>query len=864
MGFVMNALWLPSRRLRAAVVVALFAMHGMATRAGYAADLTWNNGAATGQWNTTDANWTGSVWSNSTPDNAVFTNLNGTITLTEAITAGSVTFNAGGVPSGTHELTLTGSNLSLGSVLAWGGYNPAGGGGGVDDIEQAYGQRFTFNNLTANASGNMTARRGMLYFLNATVNTGGTINSGDAWSVFRADNSTVTATGGIDLSTIACQVELYNGTVTTPFIKVGNAAFAGQGGLALGSGVTLVPTGDSADYIAVYNNGDVNSRAAAGLTNGGLTIDTAYAVTIATQLNDAGGAGSLTKTGTGTLTLTAVNGYTGGTTVNAGKLVLDASGGNGRIQGALTVNANATVETTGDGTGLGFSARPSSVTINGGMVTSAGTIHVWDMAGGITMTGGTLQSNNGVSAQDGTQLEWWRTSLTTLASADTATIGGRIRIRGDGGYTGIDFTVADGAAATDLLVSAAITAAEGGLGITKNGAGTMTFTGANSYTGGTTINAGTLKLDLGSRTGNTSLGSFAVASGATLNFDNTADIGTYYPGSVVLSGSGLITKTNTGSVELWTGSSLTGFTGTMDVQQGAFRVNNLGANADMGQATLNIAANATFDVRYISTLVIDKLTGSGILDQSYAAAGSSVTVGSSNGSSTFAGVIQNSSGLAMPVTKTGTGTLTLAGANTYTGATSVDAGVLLVNGSLGDTAVSVASGATLGGSGSIAGSVSVFGTLSPGNSPGVITLGSLVLDGTSTTLIEIGGTTRDTQYDGVDITTSSGLTYGGLLSFDFTTLASALPTTTLDIFDFNGSASGDFTSVTSTGFYSGTWDSLGGGVFKLDSGSQTLTFSQATGDIVVVPEPGSVLLAAVGIGIAAASRRRRLARSLLA
>ncbi len=203
----------------------------------------------------------------------------------------------------------------------------------------------------------------------------------------------------------------------------------------------------------------------------------------------------------------------------------------------------------------------------------------------------------------------------------------------------------------------------------------------------------------------------------------------------------------------------------------------------------------------------------------------------------------------------------LSGTNTYTGATSVSAGTLLVNGSLAaDSAVSVASGAILGGSGSIAGSVSVLGTLSPGNSPGVITLGSLVLDGSSTSLIEIGGTTRGTDYDGVDVTTSSGLTYGGFLSLDFSTLGSAVAdNTTFDLYNFAGSPSGDFTSVTSTGLYTGTWNSLGGGVFTLDSGSQTLTFSQATGDLVVVPEPGSMLLAAVGIGSAVAVRRRRLA-----
>ena len=94
-----------------------------------AVDLTWNNGASTGNWNTTQANWTGSTWSNANPDNAVFNNRNETVTLTEAITAGSLSFLAGGWQSGTHLLTLTGSSLSLASITV-NGRN----GGNVDSL----------------------------------------------------------------------------------------------------------------------------------------------------------------------------------------------------------------------------------------------------------------------------------------------------------------------------------------------------------------------------------------------------------------------------------------------------------------------------------------------------------------------------------------------------------------------------------------------------------------------------------------------------------------------------------------------------------------------------------------------------------
>ena len=176
------------------------------------------------------------------------------------------------------------------------------------------------------------------------------------------------------------------------------------------------------------------------------------------------------------------------------------------------------------------------------------------------------------------------------------------------------------------------------------------------------------------------------------------------------------------------------FTGQLNIipdsDGGDFRINNTYGYAN---ASVNLARLVSAYHLSGSAVALGALSGSAGSTLS----GTPWTVGARNTDATFAGNITGNA-----ITKVGTGTWTITGTNTYTGATTVSAGTLLVNNpnvsGTGSGAVTVAAAGTLGGHGIVGGAATINGRLAPGSGPGTLTFSnSLTLAAGSSTLMAI-------------------------------------------------------------------------------------------------------------------------------
>jgi autotransporter-associated beta strand protein len=189
------------------------------------------------------------------------------------------------------------------------------------------------------------------------------------------------------------------------------------------------------------------------------------------------------------------------------------------------------------------------------------------------------------------------------------------------------------------------------------------------------------------------------------------------------------------------------------------------------------------------------------------------------------------------VVKQGTGTLTLSGDNTYDGVTDVQAGTLLLNNTSGsatgstDSNIIVAAGATLGGNGSTDDAVSLAGTLSPGNSPGVLTTGDFDFVDNSNYVVEIGGPTAGVGAGFHDLLIADAVTIGNSVALDLSSFGGYVPVvgdsfTLIDADSVTGTFDGYAEGHTFTNFLGSGFDAV-------------LTYSGGDGGDVVITVYGA-------------------------
>ncbi|MCW1924237.1 autotransporter-associated beta strand repeat-containing protein [Luteolibacter arcticus] len=423
-----------------------------------------------------------------------------------------------------------------------------------------------------------------------------------------------------------------------------------------GTGESVAVTTVSARDITISSTGYVLTGST--ITLGATSVLTANAdATI--NSGTAGGATTVTKQGTGNLTLGGGNAFTGQLVINAGRMTVNAGGTQnnannapGNLAGAssIVINNGGSLDfrggsTTNQSTGANtIGANAKAITVNTGgtlLATTINSIGYWNQNqyANITMAGGTFTPNastyinrltiNQTSTVNGTgAIQSWQTSGDFIVANVDATISSGYRINSTSSTVNV-------AATKTLTISGAVTNHNGGTataagtaGFTKSGAGTLVLSGNNVFGGVATVSVGTLKLGSASALGANGIASItSVTSGAVLDLNGQVVGGE----PVTLNGSG--------------------------ISSGGALINSSATAARLGGAVTVASASS---------------------------------IGGS-GNFTLAGSIGGTAALS----KTGTGTVTLSGSSGFTGTTTVEGGTLAVTGSIADSPVTVLDGATL-------------------------------------------------------------------------------------------------------------------------------------------------------------------------
>ncbi|NDG71091.1 MAG: hypothetical protein EBY32_07245, partial [Proteobacteria bacterium] len=690
---------------------------------------------------------------------------NGSVTMNSArtVTVSGGNLTVGGViagsgfgltKSGSGNLVLTGANTYNGATVINAGTLQIGSGSTTGGL--AVSSAITNNGtLTFNRSDTLTQGTDF----NGTISGTGSVIQAGSGSLILNGSNTYTGNTTISAGVLNIQHASALGAAGTGTTVASGAALQLQGGISVGAeALSLSGSGVSSDgalrnisgtnsYAGAISLGAatrINSDAGSLTLSGGITgtqnlsIGGSGNTTISNSI--ATSTGTLTKDGIGTLTLSSNNTYTGATTVSAGTLALSGglNGSNITISGGSMLNQTSTGVIAGGSATLAVSSGTATLAGNntfagGTTLSSAGTLninHAYALgSGSLITTGGTIDNTSGGAITLATtNAQSWNGTITFLGTNDLNLGTGPVTI-----YANRIVSVNAG----NLTIGGAIAEGSAGKDLTKNGSGTLFLTGNNTYTGTATINAGTLnvayltnsnvsgplgnttavnsKLLIGDGTlqytgsnatssdrgfriiGNATFDASGNGSGATMSLTKTGSIDSYFSGNKILTLTGSNTGNNTIAANFLDNST----TNTLSlVKSGSGTWLMSGTNTFTGVTTLSSG-----------TLAISGAGQFGSGNYSADISNNGSFVYASSASQTLGGIISGTGN----VTQSGSGTLLLSGANTYTGATTISSGTLALSGGLSGSNLTV-SGGTMNqtSSGVVAGSGTTF-TLSSGN-----------------------------------------------------------------------------------------------------------------------------------------------------
>jgi len=655
---------------------------------------TWNlNGTLASATGTLTVSANATLVGGATPtiSKAISAAANSTVTLNGA-TSGALTID-------TRNFTLQGSSVT--STAATCTIGSASGAVGVLTI--AGTRTLTLGNLTlvtAGASGSIRQTSGNLnrsatsgLYLSAAANTyghykgtGGTMGSTGSRGTFSTQQGVLEFAGVAFNSTYINGIWLgtsgaFNGSTAQAIFSSGTNSINGL--IALG-----FSTETTGHYEAVISGSSLTAI-------GGL------------QFNGSSGKALVAINGSGTLeTRTAPTAQTpavSGVHLNSGKFVV--TNGSNHTSGAITLFGSGNQLSGGGAAASGAISTPiAAATGNGITAVSGGTggaDYIGPPAVRLIQSGSTPSTAIVTANIDGTGAITGYTIQSPgfgMAAAPTATLVG-------GGFTSAasapTFTI--GAVSTDGAIE-------------KVDAGTLALAATNTYTGGTTVTAGTLSIGNGATSGtlgSSGAGDVAVGASGTLNFNHGSGTVTY---SGTMSGSGALTKTTSTGIDVLTGNN-SGFTGTVTITTGELRAghsNALGTGAGVISVAsggvlgltgdITISRGATIAGTGVSSVgAIRNVSGSNTISGPITLSATGTSIGSDAGTlflTSASAITGNTYTLAFvgagdvdvsPAISTGTGTVTkssgagaaiLRGTSTYTGTTTASTGYLGYTGSI--------------------------------------------------------------------------------------------------------------------------------------------------------------------------------------